>query len=174
MRENSRAGKKFREVVTSFSVGSGNGAQRLRALYRTLELPGVNPLKDAHTALDAAVLAAYGFSAESDLLARILALNESFAAAINSGGPVTAPGVPEGFAEAERLVTEDCIRAVLAMLTVNRTGISRCAVLFCFLFLAVKSKESRLLIQVVAPPATILCELLKVDRTLPGSSFRAE
>ena len=32
----------------------------LRALYRTLELPGANPLKDAHAALDAAVLAAYG------------------------------------------------------------------------------------------------------------------
>ncbi len=29
----------------------------LRALYRTLELPGANPLKDAHAALDAAVLA---------------------------------------------------------------------------------------------------------------------
>jgi hypothetical protein len=38
----------------------------LRALYRTLELPGKNPLKDAHAALDAAVLAAYGFDAEKD------------------------------------------------------------------------------------------------------------
>ena len=35
----------------------------LRAVYRTLELPGKNPLKDAHAALDAAVLDAYGFSA---------------------------------------------------------------------------------------------------------------
>ncbi len=34
----------------------------LRAVYRTLELPGKNPLKDAHAALDAAVLDAYGFS----------------------------------------------------------------------------------------------------------------
>jgi hypothetical protein len=34
----------------------------LRAVYRTLELPGQNPLKDVHVALDAAVLAAYGFS----------------------------------------------------------------------------------------------------------------
>ena len=33
----------------------------LRALYRTLELPGKNPLKEV--ALDAAVLDAYGFSA---------------------------------------------------------------------------------------------------------------
>jgi hypothetical protein len=41
----------------------------LRALYRTLELPGANPLKDAHAALDAAVMDAYGFSAKKDLLA---------------------------------------------------------------------------------------------------------
>jgi hypothetical protein len=30
----------------------------LRAVYRTLELPGTHPLKDAHAARDAAVLAA--------------------------------------------------------------------------------------------------------------------
>ena len=40
----------------------------LRALYRTLELPGKNPLKDAHAALDAAVLDAYGLSPKKDLL----------------------------------------------------------------------------------------------------------
>jgi hypothetical protein len=34
----------------------------LRALYRTLELPGANPLRDTHAALDTAVLNAYGFS----------------------------------------------------------------------------------------------------------------
>ena len=48
----------------------------LQAVYRTLApLPGANPLKDAHAALDAAVLAAYGFSAKKDLLAQLLALN---------------------------------------------------------------------------------------------------
>lgn len=82
----------------------------LRALYRTLELPGANPLKSAHAALDAAVLAAYGFSAKSDLLAQILALNESVAAAIEAGQPVTAPGLPAGYPDPASLVTEDCIR----------------------------------------------------------------
>jgi hypothetical protein len=38
----------------------------LTHFQRTLELPGANPLKDAHAALDAAVLAAYGFSAKKD------------------------------------------------------------------------------------------------------------
>ncbi|MFN0067176.1 MAG: hypothetical protein ACKVYV_06015 [Limisphaerales bacterium] len=82
----------------------------LRALYRTLELPGANPLKDAHAALDTAVLAAYGFSAKKDLLAQLLALNQQVAAKIERGEPVTAPGLPPGHPDPRRLVTEDCIR----------------------------------------------------------------
>jgi|GEM_PF-1387367 len=82
----------------------------LRALYRTLELPGANPLKDAHAALDAAVLAAYGFSAKKDLLAQLLALNYEVAAKIEKGEPVTAPGVPPFYPDVKKLVTEDCIR----------------------------------------------------------------
>jgi hypothetical protein len=66
----------------------------LRALYRTLELPGKNPLKDAHAALAAAVLAAYGFDPQVDLLAQLLALNLAVAARIEAGEPVTASGTP--------------------------------------------------------------------------------
>ena len=84
----------------------------LRALYRTLELPGANPLKDAHAALDTAVLAAYSFTAKKDLLAQLLALNQQVAAKIERGEPVTAPGVPNNYPDAEKLVTEDCIHPV--------------------------------------------------------------
>jgi hypothetical protein len=82
----------------------------LRALYRTLELPGANPLKDAHAALDTTVLTAFGFSAKKDLLAQLLALNQEVAAKIEKGEPVTAPGVPQHYTDAKQLVTEDCIR----------------------------------------------------------------
>jgi hypothetical protein len=82
----------------------------LRALYRTLELPGANPLKDAHAALDSAVLAAYGFSARKDLLAQLLALNLEVAAKIEKGEPVTAPGIPKNYPNPQKLVTEDCIQ----------------------------------------------------------------
>ena len=78
----------------------------LRALYRTLELPGANPLKDAHAALDAAVLAAYAFSPKADLLAQLLALNQQVAAKLERA----APGIPAGFRKPESLVTEDCIK----------------------------------------------------------------
>jgi MmeI, DNA-methyltransferase domain/MmeI, N-terminal domain/MmeI, helicase spacer domain/MmeI, target recognition domain len=83
----------------------------LRALYRMLELPGKNPLKDAHAALDAAVLATYGFSPKKDLLTQLLELNLDVAAREQAGQPVTAPGVPPGYSNPSRLVTSDCIRA---------------------------------------------------------------
>ncbi len=66
-------------------------------------------MKDAHATLDAAVLAAYGFSAKKDLLAQLLALNLEVAAKIEKGAPVTAPGVPRHYPDAKKLVTEDCI-----------------------------------------------------------------
>ncbi|MBU0641029.1 MAG: hypothetical protein KKB50_19370, partial [Planctomycetes bacterium] len=62
----------------------------LRAVYRTLELPGKNPLKDAHATLDAAVLDAYGFSPKKDLLKQLLDLNLEVARAIDDGETVTA------------------------------------------------------------------------------------
>jgi hypothetical protein len=82
----------------------------LRAVYRTLELPGKNPLKDAHAALDAAVMKAYGFMAKGDLLAQLLALNLEVAGRIERGEPVTAPGVPRDYPDPASLVTDDCIR----------------------------------------------------------------
>jgi hypothetical protein len=83
----------------------------LRALYRTLELPGANPLKDAHAALDAAVLAAYGFSAKKGLLAQLLELNLSVAQRLENAEPVTTPGIPATFPNPETLISGDCIRA---------------------------------------------------------------
>ena len=82
----------------------------LRALYRTLELPGANPLKDAHAALDAAVLDAYGFSAKKDLLKQLLDLNLAVAKRIEKGEDVTAPGVPASYGDPADLITDDCIR----------------------------------------------------------------
>ena len=60
--------------------------------------------------LETAVLAAYGFSAKSDLLAQLLALNLAVADKIEKGEPVTPPGVPKNYPDARKLVTEDCIK----------------------------------------------------------------
>jgi hypothetical protein len=82
----------------------------LRAIYRTLELPGKNPLKDAHAALDAAVLRAYGFSPKKDLLAQLLALNVEVAGQIANGDPVVSPGVPACCPDSSGLISVDCVR----------------------------------------------------------------
>jgi hypothetical protein len=82
----------------------------LRALYRTLELPGANPLNDAHAELDDAVLAAYGFHPDVDLLTHLLALNQQVAAKIAAREPVTSPGIPTGFPDPPSLISEDCIK----------------------------------------------------------------
>jgi hypothetical protein len=102
-----QAGREIRRIRTEALKNLKGG---LRALYRTLELPGANPLKDAHAALDAAVLEAYGFSAKKDLLAQLLALNQDVAARIEKGERVTAPGIPANYPSPAALVTEDCIK----------------------------------------------------------------
>ena len=67
-------------------------------------------MKAAHTALDTAVLTAYGFSAKKDMLAQLLALNQQVAAKIAKSDAVVAPGVPRNYPDAKKLVTEDCIQ----------------------------------------------------------------
>jgi len=102
------AGREIRRVRTEALQFRDDG---LRALYRTLELPGKNPLKDAHAALDEAVLAAYGFAAKKDLLAQLLELNHVVAAKEKASEAVTAPGIPATYGpDTSLLITEDCIR----------------------------------------------------------------
>ncbi len=81
----------------------------LRDLYRTLELPGGNPLRDAHAALDAAVRAAYGMTTDADPLAFLLALNLELAAKERDGETITPPGLPLPEQERAGFVTTDCI-----------------------------------------------------------------
>lgn len=83
----------------------------LRALYETMRFPGKNPLKDAHSVLDDAVFAAYGFSEKRDALLQILELNSGVAARIDKGEKVLAPGVPVGYPDPADLVFEDAIGA---------------------------------------------------------------
>lgn len=79
----------------------------LRTLYRTLDLPGKNPLKDAHAALDSAVLKAYGFTAKQDLLEELLKLNHAVASQITAGRDVNGPGIPASYPNPEVLLTDD-------------------------------------------------------------------
>jgi len=100
------AGRKLHEYRRDALVK--NPRLTLRELYRLLELPGKNPLKDLHAALDKAVLAAYGFD-DGDVLTQLLALNAQVAGRIDAGASVTAPGIPNGYPNPAELVSEGCI-----------------------------------------------------------------
>jgi len=82
----------------------------LRDLYRTLEQPGDNPLREAHARLDAAARAAYGMPADADPLAFLLELNLACAAKEKAGEKITRPGLPLP-AEQQAFVSDDCIQA---------------------------------------------------------------
>lgn len=51
----------------------------LGAMYDALREPGRSALRDLHDELDAAVIDAYGFNADEDILAQLLALNIAYA-----------------------------------------------------------------------------------------------
>jgi hypothetical protein len=85
----------------------------LSELYRTLELPGANRLRDARAALDRAVAEAYrrGLSRElRDLDPLLLALNQNCAAAEREDRPVAEPGLPAFCAGDGRFHSDDCLR----------------------------------------------------------------
>ena len=98
-----------REIRRIRSEALANLTGGLRALYRTLDLPGKNPLRDAHAALDKAVLAAYGFNAKRDLLEQLLNLNTQVAQRLANNQPVTAPGIPVSHSKPEALLSGDCM-----------------------------------------------------------------
>lgn len=81
-----------------------------RDLYRTLELPGASPLKDAHAELDQAVREAYGMGKSDDILPFLLDLNQSVANREDAGDTVVGPGLPPIVKAKSEFVTDDCIK----------------------------------------------------------------
>jgi hypothetical protein len=80
----------------------------LRKLYRVVEMPGENLIKDVQEALDAAVREAYGISKPDDCLSFLLSLNLEIARIEAKGGKVQGPGLPKS--ARSTFVTDDCIR----------------------------------------------------------------
>ncbi|MDA9756265.1 N-6 DNA methylase [Flavobacteriales bacterium] len=81
----------------------------LRDIYKILEEPGANPLKEAHQKLDEAVLDAYDFEKDKDLLTQLLKLNYEVADKIEEGVEVQNPGLPKCAKNKEEFVSEDCV-----------------------------------------------------------------
>ena len=81
----------------------------LRELYRTLELPGDNPIKDAQQSLDAAVADAYKKPKKEDTLKFLLALGNDVSQKEAAGEPVVAPGLPPCVNDSSELITIDAV-----------------------------------------------------------------
>ena len=81
-----------------------------RELYRTLELPGASPLKDAHEKLDQVVREAYHMNKSDDVLAFLLDLNRTVANREDAGEAVIGPGLPPIVKDKSKFVSEDCLR----------------------------------------------------------------
>lgn len=102
----SNAGRALRQVRDDALKGLHGG---LRVLYRTLDLPGKNPLRTAHAELDTAVMAAYGFSQKKGLLQQLLELNQAVEATILKGAHAQGPGIPVGYVPVSKLMSDDCL-----------------------------------------------------------------
>ena len=70
------------------------GGRTLAQLYDVLRRPGKSTLRSLHADLDAAVMAAYDFDPDVDVLAQLLSLNLTTAQRERDGDPVTGPGDP--------------------------------------------------------------------------------
>lgn len=101
-----KAARKLRQLRQSLMLKHG---LTYRALYRTLDLPGASPLKDAHAELDQAVRAAYGMRKSDDPLSFLFDLNQKVAQDEDDGKQVTGPGLPPVVTDPGKLVSGDCI-----------------------------------------------------------------
>lgn len=84
------------------------GDWTLRSLYRSLEVPGKNPLKDLHEKLDNAVFAAYGVKPQ-DPLALLLKINKTVAEREKGGKKVVGPGLPPCVKDPSEFISDDCV-----------------------------------------------------------------
>ena len=81
----------------------------LRQIYKLLEMPGKNELRELHSALDNAVISAYGFDPKGDMLAQLLTLNETIFNKEKAGESVLAPGIPPYYPNPQDLISEYAI-----------------------------------------------------------------
>jgi hypothetical protein len=81
----------------------------LRDIYRIMEEPGANPMKELHRKLDDAVFESYGFNKRRDILMQVLEHNFLIASRIENKEFVQGPGLPNCVKDQREFVTEDCI-----------------------------------------------------------------
>jgi hypothetical protein len=82
----------------------------LRQLYRTLELPGKNPLRDAQDNLDDVVRKAYGMKTDNDILEYLFCLNQDVSNKESNNIEVLGPGLPPFVTDKASFLSGDCVQ----------------------------------------------------------------
>jgi hypothetical protein len=84
----------------------------LRQLYRTLELPGKNPLRDLQDNLDDVVRKAYGMTENDDVLEYLFYLNQHVSDRENNNLEVLRPGLPPFITDKSSFLSDDCVKMI--------------------------------------------------------------
>jgi hypothetical protein len=82
----------------------------LREIYQLMEKGGKFPLRDLHDKLDNAVIEAYGFDKNKDILEQLLNLNLELAEKEKNNIKIQVPGVPDYYTEIEKIMSDDCVK----------------------------------------------------------------
>lgn len=102
-----RAARELRRVRDELM---GQNGWSLRAMYQAAEIEGPHPLREAQTALDAAVKTAYDAPIYQDALEFLLELNQLVAEDEAAGRKVRGPGLPDHLDPKDpRWFSTDCI-----------------------------------------------------------------
>jgi len=84
----------------------------LRDIYRQLEIPGNNPLKDIQLKLDKTVMEAFEFDLNQNLLTQLYNLNLHVSEEETKGNFVQSPGIPICIKDISELISDDCIKYI--------------------------------------------------------------
>jgi hypothetical protein len=82
----------------------------LSDIYRLVDTPGKNEIKELHENLDNAVLEAYEFSNKSDILEHLLLLNFEIIDREEKKMNVQSPGLPDFIRDKQKFISQDCVR----------------------------------------------------------------
>ncbi len=105
-----RHSKELRDIRWNFI---NKNRQTLRDIYKNLELPGKNILKDAHNRLNEAVAEAYGIKEGENLLEFLLNINKQISLLDPTDENVNGPGLPQFVKDKSKYISNDCIDYIL-------------------------------------------------------------
>jgi hypothetical protein len=84
----------------------------LRQLYKILESPGKNPLRDLQDNLDDMVRKAYGMTENDDVLEYLFCLNQYVSDRENNNLEVLGPGLPPFINDKSSFLSDDCVKMI--------------------------------------------------------------